>query len=77
MPKFFQALGGCHEDAVPVVSNMHLASHHTNKDTEEQTRHLFQRLSPLLMKGNAALILNTTPVHADAVVDGNQDLHPE
>ena len=43
----------------------------------EQTRYLFQRLSLLLMRGNAALILNRTPVHADAdadaVVDGDQD----
>ena len=73
-PVVVEALGGWHEEAVPVVSKLarQLASH-ASKDAEEQTRHLFQRLSLLLMRGNAALILNRTPVHADAVVDGDQD----
>ena len=73
-PVVVEALGGWHEEAVPVVSKLarQLASH-ASKDAEEQTRYLFQRLSLLLMRGNAALILNRTPVHTDAVVDGDQD----
>ena len=61
-------------DAAAAVSKLarQLASH-ASKDAEEQTRYLFQRLSLLLMRGNAALILNRTPVHTDAVVDGDQD----
>ena len=74
MPKFFQALGGCHEDAVPMVSKLfkQLASH-ASKDAEKQTMHLFQRHSLLLIRGNAASILNTTLM----LFDGNQDLHPK
>ena len=44
-----------------------------SKDAEEQTRHLFQRISLLLRRGNAALILNRPPVHADVEVYGDQD----
>ena len=43
------------------------------KETGEQTKHLFQRLGILLMRGNSALILNRTPTHVEAEVDGDQD----
>ena len=56
----------------PSLPCSHLASH-ASKDAEEQTRHLFQRLSLVLIRGNAALTLNRTPAHADAEVDGDQD----
>ena len=38
-------------------------------------KHLFQRLGILLMSGNVALILNRTPKHEDAEVDGGQDFN--
>ena len=67
-----EALGGWHEDAAPVVSKLarQLASH-ASKDAVEQTRYLLQRLSLLLTRGNTALILNRTPAHTDAVIDGD------
>ena len=46
---------------------------HTGKEAVEQSKHVFQRLGILLMRGNSALILNRTPRHADAEVDGDQD----
>ena len=49
-----------------------LASH-TGREEEETTGYLFQRLSLLLMRGNAALILNRTPFHVEAEVYGDQD----
>ena len=69
-PVVMEFLGGWHADAVATVSKLarQLASH-----TEETSRHLFLRLGLLLMLGNAALILNRTPSHFDAVVDGDLD----
>jgi hypothetical protein len=49
-----------------------LASH-TGKEADVQIKHLFQSMGILLMRGNSALILNRTPRHADAGVDGDQD----
>jgi hypothetical protein len=68
-----KASGGWHSDAAAAVSKLarQLASH-TGRE-EETTKHLFQRLSLLLMRGNAALILNRTPIHVAAEVDGDQD----
>ena len=73
-PIVVEALGGWHSDAAAAVSKLarQLASH-TGREEEETTRHLFQRLSLLLMRGNAALILNRTPIHVAAEVDGDQD----
>ena len=72
-PIVVEALGGWHRDAEAAVSKLtrQLASQ-TGKDAEETTRHLFQRISLLLMRGNAALILNRISSHADAAVDGDQ-----
>ena len=53
-------------------TNEQLASH-SGKETDEQTKYLFQRLGILLMRGNLALVLNRTPRHVDAEVDGDQD----
>ena len=55
-------MGGWHKDAAAALSKLarQLASH-TGRRDEETTRYLFQRLGLLLMRGNAALILNRTP----------------
>ena len=45
----------------------------TGRELEETSRYLFQRLGLLLMRRNAALILNRTPFHVDAVVGGDLD----
>jgi len=42
----------------------------TGKDEDEATRHLFQRLSVLLVKGNAALLLNWIPSQPLPEIDG-------
>ena len=44
---------------------------HTGQEEEEKTRHLFQRLAVLLVKGNAALFLNRVPCHPSAIIDGS------
>ena len=69
-----EALFGWHTDAAAAVAKLtrQLASH-TGREEEEITRCLFQRLSLLLMRGNAALILNRTPFHVEAEVDGDED----
>ena len=61
-PIVVEALGGWHKDAAAALSKLarQLASH-TGRRDEETTRYLFQRLGLLLMRGNAALILNRTP----------------
>ena len=65
---------GWHEEAASLITRLarQLASH-SGKETDEQTKYLFQRLGILLMRGNSALILNKTPRHVDAEVDGDQD----
>ena len=70
-----EALGGWHEGAAALVTRLarQLASH-TGKEVDEQIKNLFKRLGILLMRGNSALILNRTPRHADAEVDGDQDI---
>ena len=49
-----------------------LASH-TGGDEEDTVRFLSQKLSILLMRGNAALILNQTPRFVCAAVDRDLD----
>ena len=43
---------------------------HTGQEESEAIRHLGQRLSVLLVKGNSALILNRTPTFPDPEIDG-------
>ena len=66
--------GGWQEDAAYVITRLarQLASH-TGKEAAEQVKYFFQRLGILLMRGNSALILNRTPTHVEAEVDGDQD----
>ena len=73
-PVVVEALGGWQEDAAYVITRLarQLASH-TGKEAAEQVKYFFQRLGILLMRGNSALILNRTPTHVEAEVDGDQD----
>ena len=41
----------------------------TGKDEDKAIRHLFQRLEVLLVKGNAALLVNRIPSHPLASVN--------
>ena len=70
-----ETLGGWHGDALEVVTKLaRQLSSHTGGESEEVTRHLFQRLGVVLARGNAALILNRMPCHSDAIVDGDLDV---
>jgi hypothetical protein len=71
-PVVVEALGGWHKDAAALITRLarQLASH-TGKEADKQIKHMFQRLGILLMRGNSALILNRTPKHADAEIDGD------
>ena len=42
----------------------------SGREEAECVRHLFQRLSILLVKGNAALFLNRQPHHPEPEIDG-------
>ena len=54
-----ETLGGWHSKAVDQI--MMLAEAQV-RDEDEARRHLFQRLSVLLVKGNAAILLNRKPL---------------
>ena len=45
---------------------------HRGEEEQTEVRHLFQRLSLLLMRGNASLLVNRVPAddEVDAEVDG-------
>ena len=47
---------------------------HTGQEEGEACQHLFSRLSILLQKGNAAILLNRIPRYPEGVVDGDQEL---
>ena len=65
-------LGGWHEGAAGIIRRLgySLARSSGQKQTEV-ARHLFGRLSELLMKGNSSLILSRTPSHSEHQIDGN------
>ena len=65
-----ETLGGWHSKAVEQIRMLANAQGRaTGKDEEEATRHLFQRLSVLLVKGNASLLLNRIPSHPLPEID--------
>ena len=66
-----ETLGGWHESAVQVIRKLGLAlARSTGQEEGEVVKHLFGRLSILLMKGNTTLLLNRVPTHPDPRVDG-------
>ena len=67
-------MGGWHEESEKVISKLarQLASQ-SGQRYEETSRHLFQRLSILLNRGNSALITNRIPTSVDAIIDGDLD----
>ena len=75
LPVVVETFGGWHLDAIEVINKLsrQLASH-TGGDSDEVSRHLFQRLGILLARGNSALILNRMPYHPDGMIDGDQDI---
>ena len=66
-----EVLGGWHESAVRLIKKLGLAlSRATGQEEGEVTRHLFGRLSILLMRGNSQLVNTRTPTHPDAQTIG-------
>ena len=73
LPVALETLGGFHQVAVEQVKKIGSAlARQQGSDEQVATKHLFQRLSLTLMRGNAALILGRRPDGdvANAEVDG-------
>ena len=71
IPMPVETLGGWHEMAEQQVKKLGAAlARQTGQEEADKVRHLFQRLSVLLVKGNAALFLNRLPSHPSPEIDG-------
>ena len=71
LPLPVETLGGWHEVAVLQIRKLAAAlARQTGQEESEATSHLFQKLSILLVKGNASLLLNRIPTFPDSHVDG-------
>ena len=68
IPLPVETLGGWHKKAVEQLRKL---ARCTGKEEEEAIRHLFQRLGVMLVKGNAALLLNRIPSFPLPEVDGD------
>ena len=63
-PLPFEVLGGVHKSAAEVIKKIgQTLARSSGQEEAEVTRHLFGRLSVLLMQGNAKLILSRIPKH--------------
>ena len=70
-PVAAETLGGLHAVAVEQVKKLGAAlARQTGQEEGEAKRHLFQRLSLHLMRGNAALLVNRSPDFPAPEVDG-------
>ena len=71
VPMPWETLGGWHTEAVAQVKKLVSAqASQTGEEQSETTRHLYQKLSLLLARGNAALLLNRFPTYASQDIDG-------
>ena len=71
IPLPVETLGGWHPKAELQIKKLARAqARTTGKDEDEAIRHLFQRLSVLLVKGNAALLVNRIPSHPLPAING-------
>ena len=67
----FEVLGGVHESAINVLKKIgQTLARSSGQEEAVVTRHLFGRLSVLLMQGNAQLILSRIPKHPEAHING-------
>ena len=70
-PLPLETLGGWHESTVREVKKIASAlSRHTGEEEGVTVKHVVQRLSILLIKGNAALLLNRVPNFVDPSTNG-------
>jgi hypothetical protein len=71
IPLAASSLGGWHHVAVAELEKLGRAlARHTGQEEGEAVRHLFGRLSILLMRGNAALLANRIPDHPNPETNG-------
>jgi hypothetical protein len=71
IPLAAESLGGWHEVAVLELGKLATAlARHTGQEEGEASRHLFGRLSILLMRGNAALFSNRIPDIVNPEING-------
>ena len=71
IPLPVETLGGWHKKAVEQLRKLARAqARSSGKEEDDAIRHLFQRLGVLLVKGNAALILNRIPSFSLPDIDG-------
>ena len=73
IPIAADTLGGWHKVAIEQIKKLGAAiARHRGEDEQVEVRHLHQRLSLLLMRGNASLLVNRFPEGdtVDAMVDG-------
>ena len=72
IPVAANTLGGWHKVAVEQIKKLGaVLARHRGEDEQIEVRHLFQRLSLLLMRGNASLLVNRIPAEdeVDPAVD--------
>ena len=68
-----ESLGGWHDEAVRVLKKLGVALARATGGVEgEVVRHMFARLSVLLQKDNAALMIHRIPTSVAAEIDGIQ-----
>ena len=73
VPLALESFGGWHEAAIREVKKLGGAlARHTGVEESQSVRHLFQRLSILLIKGNSALVSNRVPDNTNPAVHGLQ-----
>ena len=71
VPMPWETLGGWHEQTIAQVKKLASAqARQTGEDRSDTIRHLYQKLSVLLIRGNAALLLNRQPSPPSPDIDG-------
>ena len=71
IPMPMETLGGWHDQTVLQVKKLASAqARHNGEEQSVTTRHLYQRLSVLLIRGNSALLLNRIPTFTPPEISG-------
>ena len=72
-PAPFEVLGGVHESTASIITRLGQALAQSSGQEEDiVVKHLFGRMSILLQRGNASLILSRTPNYPHPQIDGNE-----
>ena len=71
IPVVAESLGGWHREALEQLHKLSSAlARHTGQEESEKFDHLVKRVSILLQKGLASMLLNRNPSHPGAEIDG-------